>query len=89
MRGKEPFEEQLQFPLDCHYRIIARNLPNIGFVIETVLAELGVTNALKEEKHSGRGKYVSFSAEVRVESKERMNKIDAELRAIEGVKMVL
>ncbi len=81
--------EKLEFPLDCHYRIIARNIPHIEFVIETVLAGLGVPGGLKKEKESGGGKYVSFSIDVRVESKERMNRIDAELRAIEGVKMVL
>ncbi len=86
---QQPFKEELRFPLNAHFRIIAENLPNMHFVIETVLAGLGVTNKLETEKQSAQGKYQSFSVDIRLESKEQMNKIDAELRAIQGVKMVL
>ena len=81
--------EKLQFPLDCHYRIIAADLPNIYFVIETVLMQLGVNSPLQKGNNSSAGKYVSFNVDVRVDSKERMDRIDAELRRIAGVKMVL
>ncbi len=38
---------------------------------------------------SANGNYITYNLSVRVESKAIMDKIDAELRAIEGVKMVL
>lgn len=86
----EPFgDEQLQFPLDCQYRVIAENIPNIHFVIETVLMEHGVTAPLTPQNQSQGGKYQSFLVIVRVESREEMNRIDSALRNIVGVKMVL
>lgn len=81
--------EKLEFPLLCHYRIIAHQLPNIDFVIETVLLELGIKNKLKKGNASKGGKYLSFNVDVNVESKETMRAIDDALRSIEGVKMVL
>ena len=80
---------QLEFPLTCHFRVIARDIENIHFVIETVLMELGITDALLKENTSKQGKYISFSISTDVESLEKLNLIDEELRRIEGVKMVL
>ncbi len=89
MNDRKSFREELKYPVLCHYRIIAKNIPKIDFVIETVLAGLGVREKLVKEKESGKGTYQSFSVDIRVDSKAAMEKIDAELRAIEGVKMVL
>lgn len=81
--------DELKFPLECHFRIIALDQPNMHFVIETVLMELGVNVPLEESNSSASGKYKSFKFSLVVDSKETMNKIDQELRNIEGVKMVL
>lgn len=87
---QEPFgDEKLQFPLDCQFRVIAENRQGMHFVIETVLMELGITSPLQAQNLSDGGKYQSFRVDVRVESIEQMNKIDAALRNIVGVKMVL
>ncbi|MBP9865570.1 MAG: DUF493 domain-containing protein [Candidatus Omnitrophica bacterium] len=80
---------ELQFPLDCQFRVIAENRKNMYFVIETVLIQHGVAAPLQREHESAGGKYLSFSVDVRVESLEQMNRIDAALRSIEGVKMVM
>ena len=79
----------LKFPLDCQYRIIAENRQNMHFVIETVLLELGILMPLVDQRMSSDGRYFSFSVDVRVDSLEMMNAIDAALRAIDGVRMVL
>lgn len=83
------FSEELQFPLDCQFRVIAENKKGMFFVIETVLLENGVTAPLQVQHESAGGKYLSFSVDTRVESREMMNRIDTALRSIEGVKMVL
>ena len=80
---------ELKFPLDCQFRVIAENRKGMYFVIETVLIQNGVMAPLQKENESASGKYLSFSVDVRVESLERMNRIDAALRSIEGVKMVM
>ena len=81
--------EELEYPVLCHYRIIAQNIPKIDSAIEICLHNLGISNTLKKEKESNTGKYFSFSVDIQVESKKMMHRIDAQLCAIEGVKVVL
>ncbi len=86
----DPFgNEELQFPLDCQFRIIAENREGMHFVIETILIEQGVTAPLEPQNLSHGGKYQSYLVMVRVESRDHMGRIDAALRNITGVKMVL
>jgi len=85
----EPFKEELKFPLVCHYKVIANNVKDMHFVIETVLMELGSTAPLVSGNTSGNGKYITFNTSIHVRDKEEMNLVDRELRNIEGVKMVL
>ena len=80
---------ELKFPVTCHFRVIAENQEPMLMVIETVLWELGINNPVVQANTSAKGKYVSFSVSVVVNSKERMEQIDRELRNIQGVKMVL
>ncbi len=82
-------QPELEFPVDCHFKVIAEKLDGIAFVIETVLLGLGVTSPLTAGNESKGGKYVTFNVTVRVDSREQMNRIDAELRNVQGVKMVL
>jgi len=82
-------EPVLNFPLVCHYKIIARNLEHMHFVIETVLLQMGIRNPLEAGHISANGNYITYNISVRVDSREIMDKIDSELRSIEGVKMVL
>jgi putative lipoic acid-binding regulatory protein len=90
MTEKKPFgDEEIQFPVLCYYKVIAEDIAGMEFVIETTLLELHVkTPAVKGNRSSG-GKYVTYNIEVFVNSLETMNAIDAALRNIKGVKMVL
>lgn len=81
--------DDLEFPLDCHVKVIALNDLNMSVRLETALIEIGVDAPLEKSKESKEGKYVSFGLSLRVESKEIMNKIDKKLASVEGVKMVL
>ena len=82
-------QPELEFPVDCHFKVIAEKLDGIAFVIETVLLQMGIRNPLEAGNVSANGNYITYNISVRVESKAVMDKIDAELRNIEGVKMVL
>lgn len=81
--------EALEFPVMCHFRVIAENLPNMHFIIETVIMELGITDPVEEANTSAGGKYVSFNISTVVRSREELRRIDKELRLIQGVRMVL
>ena len=80
---------ELQFPVECHFRVIAENRHNMHFVIETVVMGLGITSPVERSHTSDNDRYVSFRFSTVVESREQMARIDRELRLIEGVRMVL
>ncbi len=79
----------LEFPLECQFRVIAEDQENLAFVIETVLMQLGVEVPVVRGNESKSGTYVSYSITTVVQSREEMTRIDTELRNIAGVKMVL
>lgn len=80
---------ELIFPLTCQFRVIAEAREGMAFVIETVLMQLGVTAPLENGFDSAQGRYHSYHVTTVVHSREEMNRIDKELRLIEGVRMVL
>ena len=80
---------ELEFPVDCHFKVITEQIDGMAFVIETVLAGLGIESPVTPGNRSAAGRYITYNLTVRVESREQMNRIDAELRNIAGVKMVL
>ena len=80
---------ELQFPLECHFRVIAENDEKMQFVIETVVMGLGITAPVEKTNISGGARYISFNISAIVCSLEEMNNIDRELRQIRGVRMVL
>ena len=76
----------LQFPLECHFRVIAHDQEGIAFVIETVLMELGITSPVEPANTSSGGKYVSFNITVLVESLEQMNLIERSFASAESLR---
>ena len=80
--------EKLQFPVECHYKIIAEG-ESVRVLLEIVLEELGITAPLGAGNHSSHGKYVTFNFDWTVDSQEMMERIDARLRSVKGVRIVL
>ena len=87
MSKEKPVE--LKFPLECHFRVIAVNEGNIHGAIESVVKNLGIKAPVSKANTSAKGKYGSFNISTTVESRESMNRIDRELRRIQGVRMVM
>jgi putative lipoic acid-binding regulatory protein len=58
-------------------------------VIESVVRGLGISGPVTKANTSSNGKYVSFNISTVVESRDAMNRIDGELRRIQGVRMVM
>ncbi|MDD2710253.1 MAG: DUF493 domain-containing protein [Verrucomicrobiae bacterium] len=80
---------ELQFPLECHFRVIAECREGMRTEIEAVLRRLGIEAPVERGNVSGKGRYAGFNFSAAVESREAMQRIDRELRAIQGVRMVL
>jgi putative lipoic acid-binding regulatory protein len=86
----DPFNgEEIQFPVICHFKIIADNMPGVKTMLEKKLQDLGVVNPLSEGTHSAGNKYVTYNLEVKVGSKEYMMQLDQAIRHAPHVKMVL
>lgn len=81
--------ENLKFPLDCHIRVVALKHATMRELLEKALQDLGVQTRLEEGNESAGGKYISFHFDVRIETLDFMKRIDADLRQVEGVIMVL
>ncbi len=81
--------ENISFPVLCHYKIIAEDHEGVQSAIEKVFLEMNMRVRFEKGRHSEKGKYVTFNADVLIHSLELMRLIDRALRKIEGVKLVL
>lgn len=89
MDEKQNQAPELKFPLQCHFRVVAEDRPGIQPELEKALRDLGIPNPLTAGNRSSQGKYLTFTVDIHVDSRELMNRIDAAFRAVKGVKMVL
>jgi len=87
--NKSSQQAELEFPVQCHFKVIAEDLKHMHFTIETVLMELGIHEPIRPGNRSTNSKYVSYNVSIEVDSKTMLDAIDRELRAIAGVRMVL
>ena len=89
---REPTAEDLEklFPAECHFKVIAVDLIGVHKNLNQRLVDLGFSNhAFQPANKSEHGKYISYETSILVESRDRMKEIDAALRAVAGVKLVL
>lgn len=89
---REPTKEDFEklFPTECHFKVIAVDLEGVHKNLNKTLVELGMSDhAFQPANKSAQGKYISYETSIVVETHDRMREIDAALRAVEGVKLVL
>ncbi|MGA0334014.1 MAG: DUF493 domain-containing protein [Kiritimatiellia bacterium] len=82
-------EEEIEFPVEVHFRIVCDSSLEASAQVMVAADELGLSEKLKSGNQSRGGKYLSYQLSTVVESLEQMNHIDQTFRALEGVKMVL
>jgi putative lipoic acid-binding regulatory protein len=81
---------ELEFPTECHFKVIAVDLEGVHKSLNNCLIRLDLSDhAFQPSNKSRNGKYISYETSIIVESHAQMNAIDAALKAVEGVKMVL
>lgn len=81
--------ENLEFPVIVHFKIIGEVSENLRTHLEIALWELGINETLAPGRVSSAGKYMTFNLSMTVETRESLRNIDARLRQVEGVRMVL
>ncbi len=82
-------EEEIEFPVEVHFRIVCVSSMEVSAHVMVAADELGLAEKLLTGNESSSGKYLSYQLSTVVDSKEEMHTIDQTFRAVEGVKMVL
>ncbi len=81
--------EELKFPVLVHLKIIAEIAPDLRTHLEIALCELAIHDDLVPGRSSAAGKYMTYNLSTVAHSRDHLREIDARLRTVEGVKMVL
>ena len=89
MRDLTPDEREALFPAECHFKVIARDEDGVAESLHRALLSLQVEAPLSAGNSSAAGTYITYNLSLLIETHARMLEIDAALRAVDGVKMVL
>ena len=85
--GSQPHPEL--YPSLHHFRIIA-DAANVPWDdLRVLLSEREITHPLAISNRSGGGKYVSLQVGIIVKSREELEQIQLDIRAVEGVRILL
>lgn len=77
------------YPAECHFRIIVAGNFSAEEQLRQVLAASEVTAALAPANASTGGKFRSLQVTVRIKDRAELVRLDRDLRAVAGVRMVL
>lgn len=81
--------EELKFPVMVHFKVIGEDTPDLRVHLEIALSELSIKEDLVAGRNSSGGRYITYNLSVTVENRQILDRIDARLRAVAGVKLVL
>ena len=77
------------YPADCHFRVIVAGDFAAEAELRQALAASEVITPLAHARHSAGGKFRSLEVSVRVKDRAELVRLDRDLRAVAGVRMVL
>ena len=90
MRHLTKEEREALFPTTCHFKVITVSLEGIHLQLNRTLEANGISeHKFQPSAQSKGGKYISYEIALELETHELMMRLDQDLRAIDGVKMVL
>lgn len=90
MREKTNPEDLLEFP--CHYQFKALGVAGKSFqqaIVAAIAQHVAVAADSVRSNPSGKGNYQSVSALVTLQSYQQLKNIYAEMRKVDGLKMLL
>lgn len=82
-------DEKVQYPVEVHFRVVCHATPDVMERLQSALLAIGIDKRLTTGNASASGKYQSYELSLVVDSEPQMKQIDATLRGVDGVKMVL
>lgn len=86
-RGEPPVE--VSYPAEFHFRIIAEAQMAAGSKLREAVAGYRVTAPLTASRQSTAGRYEAFSLSVMIQDRDELNELDAAMKKVPGVRLVL
>lgn len=80
---------QVDYPATFHFRVIAEASSDAGPELTVVLAAYRVTEPLAVSRASSSGRYCAYGVSVELQTPEELHALDAALKQVSGVRMVL
>ena len=81
--------QEVVFPTLVHFRIITEGESFQEAVLAEVLSAYKITTPLLASRTSSAGRYLAYSVSVEIRSRAELYAIDAALKQVPGVRMVL
>ena len=81
--------QEVVFPTHVHFRIITEGESFREAVLSEVLAAYKIVAPLLASRISSAGRYLAYSVSVEIQSRTELHAIDAALKQVPGVRMVL
>ena len=86
---EDGFSQELTYPAQFHFRIIADAGADIVPALEAVVGASEVTAPLKPSRASSGGHYTAYSVSIIMQSREELEAFDVNVKKIPGVRMLL
>ena len=80
---------KVEYPATFHFRVIAEPGAFDKAGMDAALAAYKVTEPLAASRASSAGRYQAYSVSVEIQSQEALHVLDAALKQVPGVRMVL
>ena len=82
-------EAELKFPVVAHHRLIVDATKRDDGFTAALFAGFDLVAPVSEVNASSSGKYVSYALSVRLKDRAEMDRLDAAIRNVPGLKMCL
>ncbi len=82
-------QKEVRYPVNVHHRLIILRDEYDEAKLREVLAPYHITADLEQSNESKGGKYISFGFSAMMHSRDELYGLDAALRTVPGMKMVL
>jgi putative lipoic acid-binding regulatory protein len=88
-RDAAPAAQELAYPGEFHFRILTETATHAETALAARIAAYRVTSPLAVSRDSSTGRYRAFCVSVRLEDREEHLRLDAEIKQVPGVRLVL
>ncbi|MDX9868174.1 MAG: DUF493 family protein [Kiritimatiellia bacterium] len=88
-RADAPAPQTSAYPAEFHFRILTETAADAGAELAGRIAAYRVTSPLAVSQDSRAGRYRAFRVSVRLEDREEHLRLDAEIKQVPGVRLVL